>query len=777
MTTMDKLQQKAFALSARAAETLTRLRQYPALRTLARGAQRFVLCAVLARGTLFGQFSPFAVAMTAAFCAQGGGFSAVLGAFFGYFVLRGDLTGIGCCAASLLTLACSHVFSDFAVRRSRWFMPLVAAVCTAACGFVFLTPIDVRTVTLFSCTVVLTFGVSYFYLLALSPPRREGDVQRPGGLLVLAATLLVSLADVMLLGGVSPARILALALVMGASYLSGSAAGAAVGVAFGVTMDAAAGQSAFFTCTYGFGALIGGVFRGAGKLGFAVVYLCAGAAASLLGADQPMFVAALAESAGAALLFALVPEGLWQGVRDALLPAPRDAEETVRRVRQGVKRCAGEASQAFYEMYLGMMGGMQHGAAAADDDAKAVFDRAAERVCRRCTLCAGCWERDYISTKDALGDAAAQVMRRGRAEAGDFPKHFSSRCVKFPEFLRAVNEALFAVQTRREYREKCEENRSLIAQQYAGLTGILQQMGVGKAADMTALPARERQVRRYAAAFGRIDRVAVYRDGNRRLRIELGGEGIEAVMEQARGFTAGLAALLSVGLSEPERISDELGPRLLMREQAPFRAVVGIGQRKKPGENVSGDSGRYFATEDGHACLVLSDGMGTGEGAAQDSRSVLRQMERFLKAGVTPGEALAAVSPAFRLRCDGKRFVTLDVLTVDLFSGRAESLKCGAAPSYLRTGGGVTRLLSTALPVGLAEEDGEAVPLRMGHGDLFVMLTDGVTDGIEDEWMQQLLQERAGDSPKELAARLVAAASERGMTDDMTAFVLRIERV
>ena len=41
----------------------------------------------------------------------------------------------------------------------------------------------------------------------------------------------------------------------------------------------------------------------------------------------------------------------------------------------------------------------------------------------------------------------------------------------------------------------------------------------------------------------------------------------------------------------------------------------------------------------------------------------------------------------------------------------------------------------------------------------------------------KLLRTRMGDSPKELAAKLVAAATERGMTDDMTAFVLRIERV
>lgn len=777
---MDKqqIQKKTFALSARVAGTATRLFQKPAVRNLGRAAQQFILSAVLARGTILNGFSPFAVAMQGAVCVRGGGFAAVLGAFFGYLMLRQDFNGVGSSAAALLTLACGHVFMGIKARESNWFMPLIAAICMGACSFVFLPSLSAGTVLLFICMIILTFGASYFYLLAFSPPRSENDMLRPGGMLVLAATLLVSVYDISLFGVVAPARVIALVLVMAAAYLGGSAPGAAVGVAFGITMDAAAGKGAFFTCTYGFGALIGGVFRGAGKMGFAAAYLCAGAAAALLGAGDPALVSAIAEGAAAALVFAAVPETMWQTVRDRLLPAPQNTQEMVQRVRQGARTYATEAAQAFYEMYLSMMSGVQRGKSAADQDVRAVFDRAADKVCRRCTLCGACWEKDYVGTLSALNDVSIAMLRRGKAEAVDFPKHFSSRCIKFPEFLRAVNTALFALRQRQEYEARCEENRSLIAQQYAGLTGILRQMGAGMLQDITTLPARERQVRRYAAAFGTIDQVAVYRDGNRRLRVELGGEGVSRILEQAQGFTTGLAALLSVGLTPPESICDELGSRILLREQAPFRAVVGIGQRKKAGEKVSGDTGRYFVTEEGHACLVLSDGMGTGEGAARDSKNVLGMMERFLRAGIPAQDALRTVSPAFRLRCDGTRFVTMDVLSVDLFSGQAESTKCGAAPSYFRTGGGVTRLVARSLPVGLSEENSgdEAVPLRMGHGDLFVMLTDGITDGIEDEWLRALLVERAGDSPKELAAQLVVEAGKRGATDDMTVLVLRLEK-
>ena len=145
--------------------------------------------------------------------------------------------------------------------------------------------------------------------------------------------------------------------------------------------------------------------------------------------------------------------------------------------------------------------------------------------------------------------------------------------------------------------------------------------------------------------------------------------------------------------------------------------------------------------------LLLADGMGSGMAAAQDSRMLITSLERFLRAGITIADALKAVSPALRLRSDGTRFTTLDALTVDLFTGRAESLKCGAAPSYLRMGGQWTVLTGKALPIGLAEEDalGEPVPLRLGHGDLCIFLVTG--------------------------------AAGRGHDDDRTALVMRIEKM
>ena len=752
------------------------------LRTLITGVQRFVLCAVLAQGTILGGYMPFGLAMTAALMARGAGLSALGGLVCGV-MLRGDgFHGGIYAAAALLVLCVMSVCAGLRVMSERWFAPGVATFASAACTFVFLplgAELTAPAVLTFLLVQGITFGVCWMYGAAFAPPRDENDWRRPVTLLVLTATVLLSLSGINLFGVFAPARAGALLLVLAAAYLGGPAAGAAAGVAFGAAMDLNIGYGALFTCCYGLCALVAGLFHDSGRGWFSVCALGGGLCAAMLGVEHPLFISLIAELFCAVLMFAALPPFVWEAIRRSLLPDTLMGEAASQRVRRLAGTCATEAAQAFYELYLAMLHGVSEGKAAGDRNIRAVFDYASDHVCKNCMLCTQCWQRDYVSTLAALNDVTQPMLQRGRAEMSDFPYHFAARCARLPELMRAINSALFALRERESLRRQQEENQSLLARQYAGITDILRQLGAEVTQDETAQPLMERQVRRYAAAFGWIDRVCAVRDSQGRLTVELYGEGIDDIMKQGDGFSAGLSALLGVTLTAPEKKKGSQGIHVEMHERAPYRAVVGIGRQQKEGALVSGDNACYFLTDTGTACLLLSDGMGSGAAASRDSRMLITSLERFLRAGISVGDALHAVSPALRLRSDGMRFTTLDAFTFDLFSGRAENLKCGAAPTYMRLNGRWTILPGTALPIGLAEEDelGDAVPLQMNDGDIVVLLSDGVTDGTDDKWVRQLLIAHAGDSPKEIAAQLVNEAKGRGHDDDRTVMVMKIEKL
>lgn len=781
---MDKQKTKRAAplVLGRTAAWAARLWKEEHLHTLVTGVERFALCAVLARGTVFGGYAPFGLAMAAALLARGAGLSAIGGVVCGLMLLDGGLKSGVYIAAALLVLCVMSVCAGLRIVRTAWFAPAVAALAGAACTFVFLpsgAAWDAAALLPFAAVQLLTLGACRVYGAALSPPREENDWRRPATLLAVGATVLLSLSDLELFGLLSLARVAALVLTLAAAFLAGSAPGAAAGVAMGAAMDIACGYGALFTCCYGLCALVAGLFRDSGRGWFSVCALAAGACAAMLGVEHTLFVPLLMELFCAVAAFAVMPPLVWEAVRRSLLPDTLMGQAAHRTVRQVAGKCATEAAQAFYEIYLAMLSGISEGRAAGDQNVRAVFDHASDRVCKTCVLCSQCWQRDYVTTLAALNDVTQPMLKRGRAELSDFPYHFASRCVHLPELMRAINSALFALRERQSLRRQQEENQSLLARQYAGITDILRQLGAEATQDVTAQPMMERQIRRYAAAFGWIERVCAVRDAQGRLAVELYGDGADDILRQGEGFSAGLSALLGVTLTAPKQIEDAEEPHIELRERAPFRAVVGIGRQQKEGAAVSGDSGCYFLTDAGVACLLLSDGMGSGAAAAQDSRMLITSLERFLRAGITIADALGAVSPALRLRSDGKRFTTLDALTVDLFSGRAESLKCGAAPSYFRMGGQWTVLSGKSLPIGLAEEDAlsEPVPLRFGHGDLCILLSDGISDGMDDGWVRETLVAHAEDSPKELAMHLVTGAAGHGHDDDRTALVMRIEKL
>lgn len=111
----------------------------------------------------------------------------------------------------------------------------------------------------------------------------------------------------------------------------------------------------------------------------------------------------------------------------------------------------------------------------------------------------------------------------------------------------------------------------------------------------------------------------------------------------------------------------------------PGGTLPGPGQsgRGPGGEKVSGDTGLWFRREDGQLFLLLCDGMGSGPGAKQESAQAAKLLENFLRAGMAAQEAVETVSSALALRGEAGGSTTIDLLSVDLFTGKCAVHKQG----------------------------------------------------------------------------------------------------
>lgn len=123
-----------------------------------------------------------------------------------------------------------------------------------------------------------------------------------------------------------------------------------------------------------------------------------------------------------------------------------------------------------------------------------VYDYTAEQVCRLCVNNQLCWSQQAEDTYVQLCQAAAPIMQRGTAVREDFPQPFVARCKHMEGFITAVNQELDASRSKRQLRNRLQEGRTILANQYLFLSRFL-----GKLADDANRP--EQQSPQYVPEF------------------------------------------------------------------------------------------------------------------------------------------------------------------------------------------------------------------------------------------------------------------------------------
>jgi stage II sporulation protein E len=252
------------------------------------------------------------------------------------------------------------------------------------------------------------------------------------------------------------------------------------------------------------------------------------------------------------------------------------------------------------------------------------------------------------------------------------------------------------------------------------------------------------------------------RDGHREIHIY-------AATTKGRLVTAReAAAVLSRLMGSPFVPSGEchhvIGRRevlLVFVENTPFYALTGVARMTKEGERVSGDTFSCLSLPNGELMLALSDGMGSGEGALEESRNVIELLEQMTEAGFSKISALKLINSLYMPESDENGFATADVVVVNLYQGNCRFIKNGAAATWIWRQNSLERIEGEALPVGVWQE---AEPYRnktdISSGDYVIMVTDGIVDAFRgrEEEIEEILLGKQIINPQELAEYILQEA-------------------
>lgn len=195
-----------------------------------------------------------------------------------------------------------------------------------------------------------------------------------------------------------------------------------------------------------------------------------------------------------------------------------------------------------------------------------------------------------------------------------------------------------------------------------------------------------------------------------------------------------------------------------------FRPDIGISA-VSPGSE-SGDRCCWFEGVGNRGYFLLCDGMGTGAGAAAESSEAAQLLRQLIEAGYPAQNALRSFNSLCALRRAGG-CATVDLLEVDLVTGRGCIYKWGSSVSYLLRQGQLIKIGTAGPPPGLSQQARESVDrLSLGGGEVLIMLSDGAKCLWHPKWTASQL------SPGEMAAGILESAGPA--EDDATVAVIRL---
>lgn len=407
----------------------------------------------------------------------------------------------------------------------------------------------------------------------------------------------------------------------------------------------------------------------------------------------------------------------------------------------------------------------------------------AGQLCMNCEGCAICWDQNYMPLSNGIRRMLYDVVAH-RPKQEILESEFIEGCPHYAGLVDAAIDAFGKMELNEAWYRRLIENRQVIAQQLDAMADLLLEWTHGsKNIDKAhwiliskiAYEAKERGI----IAQG----IHLYEDENGRLSVQATVEGkwgggipmsqfVQAVEKAVKCSMRVERDAKSILTKEPVDV--------ILYEDTGFYTLPGIASRKKDGSVINGDNFVMFDQDQGTYHVCLSDGMGSGNAANRESELVVDLLQKFIEAGFPKETAIKMMNSAMVLQGEEESFSTLDYASIDMYTGKLELIKIGAAATFIKSKEGVECLDAGSLPAGVDLEQELFVQKRqLESGDFLVMVTDGVLEYLhaenQEEFFGQLLKEirseHAGTMAKEIMSQVLKHTGGFAL-DDMTVLVI-----
>lgn len=741
----------------------------------------FVAGFIVSGGAVFGSYAPFGSSIVAA-VPQRCLISATGGTILGYITLTPN--GSFRYVATVLAIgAIRWTFGDLKrINSMRLFAPTAAFVPMLATGMVLAAVGHFELSLVFMCVIEATLSAvgAYFFnrTILLSSSTRSLTLlnQQEIACIVMTGCILLLSCSSIAIAGISLGRVIAICAVLLCAKYGAVAGGCISGVSTGVVFSLADNSMSFLGGAYAFGGLLAGLFAPTGKIGCLLAFLVCNTVMAFQSGEITSVLVSIYETITAGVIFLILPKDLGNILSNVFAP-PVDRTHS-EGLRRSVIMRLDFAAKALCDVSSAVDNVAEKMKKLFAADPAQVYTNSAEEICQNCGLRVFCWEKQKQSTLGDFQSLTPALKKNGKISEKDFSVRFAKKCCRSREMSHSINKNYETYLAYLAAERRVGEVRAVVAGQFSGLSEILGEMAeefrnferFDTACDERINNALKEAGLSPTDVSCRIDRLG-------RMSVEI--ETVDFHSNDVKN-----ALILKTVSRACGRYFDSpcisIAPnrcKIQMSERASYDVEIGSCQHISNNGSLCGDSFNYFSDGMGRLVAIISDGMGTGGRAAVDGSMAESIMSKLIKAGLGYDCALSVVNSALMVKSGDESLATLDVASIDLFTGDTELLKAGAPLTFVKKSGRVLRYNNTSLPAGiLTDIKFSHEKLNLNPGDAVIMLSDGAV-ATGDNWLENMIESWDKESSQDFAKKIVSEAKARrtdGYDDDITVIAMRL---
>ena len=418
------------------------------------------------------------------------------------------------------------------------------------------------------------------------------------------------------------------------------------------------------------------------------------------------------------------------------------------------------------------------------DDVSVLEQELTGKMCASCDGCAICWNENRMRRQGGIRALLYAVINHGTKE-DLLQESYVEGCGRYEGMVDEALQAFGRLELNHAWYNRLQENRYVIAQQLDAMAGLMEEWAKSR----WNVDKQYQKLLAQIAYEGKekgllVDNLHIYEDNGR-----LCAEAVVASKWDGGIPVKQYLAAVEKAMRKPMRLGKDTksiltkeGSFVSVYEDTRFYGLQGIAAEKKNGSPVNGDNFAFFAMDDGNYHICLSDGMGSGNRAKQESEMVVDLMQKFIEAGFRKETAIKLMNSAMVLQGENDIFSTLDYAVIDLYNGQLELIKIGGAATFIKRGQEVECIEEGNLPAGAdVRMEVKSTKKKLQNGDFLVMVTDGVIEYLHVRNPRETLADIIAMAKTDNAGVLAETIMEQVMLrtggyamDDMTVLVTGI---